>query len=91
MIKKDSIISQSNDFDITDLDGEKVIMNLEKGKYFSLNEMGSIIWEIINKETSVKKIIKLLITEYDVEESICEECVFEYLNNLDNINLIKVI
>lgn len=91
MIKKDSIISQSNDFDVTDLDGEKVIMNLEKGKYFSLNEMGSIIWEIINKETSVKKIIKLLITEYDVEESICEECVFEYLNNLDNINLIKVI
>lgn len=91
MIVKDSIIFQSNDFDVTDLDGEKVIMNFEKGKYFSLNEMGSIIWEIINKETSVKKIIKLLITEYDVEEDVCEKCVFEYLNNLYNINLIKVI
>lgn len=91
MIKKDSLISQNNEFDVTDLDGEKVIMNLEKGKYFSLNEMGSIIWEIINREIGVKKIIELLMCQYDVEKSICEECVFEYLNELENVNLIKVI
>ena len=91
MIKRDSIVSQTNEFEVTDLDEEKVIMNLEKGKYFSLNRMGSIIWEIINKEISVKKIIELLMCEYDVEESSCEECIFEYLNDLEKINLIKVI
>jgi len=88
---KDSIIFKNNEFDVTNLDEEKVIMNLEKGKYFSLNEMASIIWEMIGEEISVNQIIELLKSEYDVEESVCEECVFEYLNDLENINLIKVI
>ena len=91
MIKRDSIVSQTNEFEVTDLDEEKVIMNLDKGKYFSLNSMGSVIWEIIGEEISVKKIIELLMCEYEVEESICEDYVFEYLINLENIDLIKVI
>lgn len=91
MIKKDSIIARSDGFEVTELGEEKVIMNLEKGKYFSLNEVGSIIWEIINKKVSTKKIIELLSSEYDVEENICEECVFKYLNDLENLDLVKVI
>ncbi|WP_315074721.1 PqqD family peptide modification chaperone [uncultured Clostridium sp.] len=91
MVKVDSIIFQTNEFDVVDIDKEKVIMNLEKGKYFSLNIMGSRILEMIYNKTRVKEIIESLTKEYDVEEIICEKCVLEYLNDLEKINLIKVI
>lgn len=91
MVKVDSIIFQTNEFDVVDIDKEKVIMNLEKGKYFSLNMMGSRILEMIYNKTRVKEIIESLTKEYDVEEITCEKCVLEYLNDLEKINLIKVI
>lgn len=91
MIKNDSIISRSNEFEAVDLDGEKVIMNLEKGKYFSLNEIGSKIWEMISAEISVNKIITSLVDAYNVDKIECEECVIEYLRNLENIELINAI
>ncbi len=91
MVKVDSIIFQTNEFDVVDIDKEKVIMNLEKGKYFSLNIMGSRILEMIYNKTRVEEIIESLTKEYDVEEIICEKCVLEYLNDLEKINLIKVI
>lgn len=90
MIDNESIIVKTNEFDVVDLDDEKVIMNMEKGKYFSLNAMASIILEFIDKETSVKNIVNFLTNEYDVEKKKCEECVIEYLNDLEKIDLIKV-
>lgn len=91
MVKADSIIFQTNEFDVVDIDKEKVIMNLEKGKYFSLNIVGSRILEMIYNKTRVKEIIESLTKEYDIEEITCEKCVLEYLNDLEKINLIKVI
>lgn len=37
-------VCQSREIDSTDLNGEKVMMNLDKGKYFALNLVGSRIW-----------------------------------------------
>lgn len=91
MINSNSVIIQTNEFDVVDLDNEKVIMNLEKGKYFTLNVIGSIIFELIIKEKSVKEIIDFLLSEYNVERKVCEECVLEYLKALEKIDLIKAI
>ena len=47
MININNVVSRRNDIDTTDLNGEIVMMDLEKGRYFSLNGVGSRIWEII--------------------------------------------
>ena len=57
-INLDTVINKNLDIDDTDLDGEKVMMNLDKGEYFMMNEVGSRIWEIIEKSISVKEIIE---------------------------------
>ena len=57
-INLDTIINKNLEIDDTDLDGEKVMMNLEKGEYFMMNEVGSRIWEIISKPINVKDIIE---------------------------------
>lgn len=83
-------VCQSREIDSTDLNGDKVMMNLDKGKYFALNSVGSRIWDIINEEIYVKDIINILLEEYDVEKEICENTVLNYLGVLENEELITV-
>ena len=87
----DSVITKNTEIDDTDLDGEKVMMNLDKGQYFMMNEVGSRIWELIEGNTSIVNIIETLTNEYDVDEETCENTVMEFLGRLKNADLIKVV
>jgi hypothetical protein len=86
----DTIINKNLEIDDTDLDGEKVMMNLDKGEYFMMNEVGSRIWEIINEPMNVKGIVDALRSEYEVDEETCKDTVIEFLGRLNNANLISI-
>ena len=90
VIGLDTKVCQSKDIDATDLEGEKVMMNLELGKYFALNPVGSRIWDLIEKEVYIRDIVDKLLNEYNVERKQCEDSVISYLERLNNDNLIKV-
>ena len=89
-IKLNSMIIRNTEIDDTDLDGEKVMMNLDKGQYFMMNEVGSRIWEIIETPIHVKGIVEKLREEYDVDEQTCTDKVLEFLKSLNEADLIKV-
>ena len=89
-INLDTIINKNLEIDDTDLDGEKVMMNLERGEYFMMNEVGSRIWEIISKPINVKNIIETLRSEYEVDEETCKFTVIDFLIRLDHAKLISI-
>ena len=89
-INLDTVINKNLEIDDTDLDGEKVMMNLDKGEYFMMNEVGSRIWEIISEPINVKEIISTLRNEYEVDEETCRDTVIEFLGRLDNADLISI-
>ena len=90
-VNLDSVVSKNEEIDDTDLDGEKVMMNLDKGQYFMMNEVGSRIWELIEGNTSIVNIIETLTNEYQVDEETCENTVREFLGRLKDAELIKVL
>jgi len=90
MIKLNSKICQSKEIEATDLNGEKVMMNIEKGKYFALNPVGSRIWEIISRDIFVNEIVNILLKEYEIDKENCEKSVINYLEILENEELITV-
>ena len=89
-INLDTVINKNLDIDDTDLDGEKVMMNLDKGEYFMMNEVGSRIWDIIIEPINVKGIIEALLSEYEVDEETCTDTVIEFLGRLNNAELISI-
>ena len=89
-IKLDTVINKNLEIDDTDLDGEKVMMNLDKGEYFMMNEVGSRIWEIINESINVRGIIETLRSEYEVDEETCKDTVIEFLGRLNDAELISI-
>lgn len=90
MTEKTKII-KNKDIEVTDFENEKVMMNLEIGRYFTLNEVGSRIWELIDKNNDVEGIINGLLEEYEVSREMCSEQVFKYLEDLKQYGIIQTL
>jgi hypothetical protein len=74
-----------------DLDGEAAILNMKTGVYYGLNETGARIWQLVQVPIRIKKVLDVLITEYDVEYEQCEEELLSILNEMVNCELIMVV
>ena len=87
MLNLDSIVSYREDIDTTDIDEDKVMMDLEKGQYFALNSVGSRIWEEIQSPVKISEVVNTLLSEYDVDRETCEKSVMEFIEGvqIDNI------
>lgn len=75
---------------ITDLAGEKVMVDFELGKYFMIRGTGNDIWEMIQNSDRITpaQITDRLLQEYDVTEEECERSVMEFLERLQNLGFI---
>lgn len=49
-----------------ELDGEAVILNLDTGTYFGLDDVGTCIWQRLDRRESVDAVVAALVAEYDV-------------------------
>ena len=77
------------DIDTTDIDGDKVMMDLEKGQYFALNSVGSRIWEEIQSPVKISDVVNTLLSEYDVDRETCEKSVIEFIEGLNSAGLLS--
>ena len=51
------------------LDGQAVVLNLESGRYFGLNEVGTLFWQGLEQGQSLVQITDGLLERYDVERA----------------------
>jgi hypothetical protein len=90
-ISLNSRIVQSEGNVVSDMDGEKVMLNITKGKYYNLGELGGAIWGLMNTPIEVNKIITDLLSEYEIEKSECEQQVLAFVRSLYEERLIQII
>lgn len=57
----------------SELSGEAVILHLESGVYFGLNEVGAFIWQLIQTPLSLAEICDAVMAEYEVDAATCEQ------------------
>jgi hypothetical protein len=72
------------------MDGEVVMLSIQRGEYFGLDMIGSRIWELIEHSVKVEEIMTRLLEEYDVDEKTCLGDLIEFLEDLQNKGLIIV-
>ena len=66
----------------SDMDGEKVMLNIHNGNYYNLGAIGGRIWSLIGAPISAAELVTTLMSEYNVEQNVCEEHVATFLNQL---------
>ena len=90
MIKTESYIKRNKEVFASEIDEEVVMMNVDTGKYYGMDAIGSRIWELIDEKIQVKKLISTLMEEYDVSEEECRNDVLEFLNELYDQQLVQI-
>lgn len=51
-----------------DLDGEAVLLELQTGRYYGLNETGTRMWTLLLEHGRLEPILGVLLDEYEVTE-----------------------
>jgi hypothetical protein len=72
-----------------DMDGETVMLLLERSEYVGLSETGSRIWELLEAPTSVSELCDVLTAEYEVEIDQCRADAEAFLSGLLEMDLIR--
>jgi len=73
------------------LHDEMVMMDMEQGKYFSLNQTATAIWEHLENPLTVEELYDRLMEEYEVDREQCIEEIKEYLDEMKELSLVKEI
>ena len=64
-----TVISRSPSVLTAEVDGEIVMMSIEQGRYFGLDDIGSDIWKRIESPCSFAALIDRLIADYDADRA----------------------
>lgn len=67
---------------------EAVILNLETSEYFSANETGTFIWELLSAGHSPEEIPPALAEEFDIAPEKAAEDTAEFLEELTSLKLL---
>ena len=81
MDRNKSIILKKK-LNVTDLSGEKVMIDFETGKYFLIKGSGNDIWDMLQEEITPAQIVENLLEIYDVSAEECEKSVMIFLGQM---------
>ena len=90
MILPSDTIEANPDLMMADLEGEAVLLDMESGRYFGLNEVGTSVWVLIKEPRTVSEILKALTQEYNVDEQQLQHDVMAFLEAMNARQLIQV-
>lgn len=70
--------------------GRTVLLRLEDGGYYALDDVGAMIWELCDGSRAVSEIVALLCEEFDAPETTVQEDVLEFIGDLRRERLLVV-
>ena len=74
----------------TDMDGDTVMMSIERGEYYGIGGVGSHVWEMLEKPVMLADIVKAVCSEYDVDEATCQADMRNFVGKLLENDLVTV-
>ena len=64
-------------------------MSTEGNRYFSLNTLGTAIWELLEQPRNISEIVEAIQSSYDVDGEQARQDVTEFLEVLESRKLIS--
>lgn len=85
-----TIVSRTKDILFDSVGEEVVMMNMDKGMYYALDEIASEIWKLIAEPISIADLCTALLKEFDVSPEDCERDTLAYLEQLQERELLSI-
>jgi len=72
------------------LDGETFLLELDEGKFFKLDKVGTDTWKLINGKRSISEIINSLQDIYEVEKTKLRKDIEDFIERGIKTNVIDI-
>jgi hypothetical protein len=73
-----------------DLEGEAVLLDLQSGKYYGLNTVGSRLWFLLAENDSLARAYQIILDEYAVTPEQLEKDLLELIEKLAAVQLLTI-
>ena len=95
MVISNSYFMKENNLVTRSIAGETIIVPIKNnvgdlGSIYTLNELGTMIWELIDSKNSVSQIIEAVRNTYEVAPEIAEKDTMDFINSLEEGGLIRL-
>jgi Coenzyme PQQ synthesis protein D (PqqD) len=90
MLDDAAIVVRSGEPLTADVEGETVMFDPAKGKYFALAGVGGRIWELLDQPRSVAEVSEAVSAEFEIDVSDCQADVLRFLEDLSEAGLVEV-
>ena len=74
----------------TDLAGKKAILSLKNRTYYTLDDVASPIWELIQEPRRVEDIAGVMVGRYEVDPAQCQADLLEFLQKMADLGLVEI-
>ena len=89
-IDPDTLLIRDDSPITADMDGEIVMISLERDNYYGLGETGSRIWSLLETPQSPQQLCTALSQVYQVDPATCQTDIQPFLEQLMQEKLIKL-
>ena len=70
------------------MDGEAILINLSNGIYYSMDKVGAVVWELVERNCSPEEMVAFITSRYEVETKQAQGDVERLLKELEDEKLI---
>lgn len=89
-LRQESRLEVAADVFAREFDGELVVLDLVRGDYFGLDEVGSRMWTALAEGRSVDEVARAIHAEYDASPEVARADVLAFAKDLVDRGLLKV-
>lgn len=69
-------------------DGTVVLLDIESGRYYEFDPVGSRIWKLLEDSPSMTQLRDALTAEFDVDDATCLDDLADFLGRLAELGLV---
>ncbi len=81
-IEDRTLISRNQGLLVAPVHDEIVMMDIESGHYYGLDDIGSVIWQRLETPCTFDTLVDGLVTDYDAERAVIAEDVRKLLSTM---------
>jgi hypothetical protein len=89
VIEPSTVLRRTDDHVSASLEESLVMMDIDAGKYYLLDDIASFVWDRLAAPTTVADLVGDLCSRYDVSAAQCQADVLPFLTELHEKGLVR--
>ena len=87
-INLNSRVRIQDDVLFQELQGEAVLLNLKTGVYLGLNQIGTRIWQLLQEDGALSRVLEVMLAEYDVTQEKLSKDLLDLVGQMEKQGLL---